>query len=147
MRVKDVPQDPTLTAEGLHEVCYAVDEDGKFLMVSSTGWKPKGEALTQAWELIVKEISDVLKKVRAGRLSPLAYHMTRNLMNTGLLAKYAGFSRFRVWWHLRPGPFGRLKKGILERYADVFGITSEQLVHVPETFDEEFYKNKNGYSS
>ena len=85
----------------------------------------------QAWNLIRTEVTAILKKIRAGRLSPLAFHMTNNQMSPGLLAKYAGCSRLRVWWHLRPGGFNRLTPRMLQRYADIFDIDPAALKTVP----------------
>ena len=147
MRIEDVPQDPSLTAEGLNEISYAVDNDGRYSLVQSTGWEPKGIVLNQAWEVIVQQMSDVLDKVKAGKLSPLAYHMARHQMKIGLLAKYVDFPWWKVWLHLRPAGFRHLERSVLERYADAFGISVEQLNSIPENLNLEFYKNKDEYGS
>ncbi|MCJ7818915.1 MAG: hypothetical protein MUP25_03735, partial [Syntrophales bacterium] len=118
MRHKDVPQDRRMT-EGSQEVCYAVDENGQYVLVPSTGWEPKTIANDQAWELIHEQVADILFQVQQGQVSLLAYHMTKNLMDISLLAQYAGFSRWRVWWHMRPWVFKRLKAPVLMHYARV----------------------------
>lgn len=115
-----------------HEICYAVDEQGRYVLSPSRGWEPKNLANQQAWELIREEVEATLARIRAGKLSPLAYHMIRNQMSVGLLAKYVPYSRLRVRWHLRPAVFERLTLEQLKPYADLFEVTTEALKKVPE---------------
>jgi hypothetical protein len=131
MKVNEVPQDRGMITGSVSEICYAVDENGRYILASSAGWEPKNTANAQAWELIRTEVTATLKKIRSGRLSPLAFHMVNNQMNPGLLARYAGCSRLRVWWHLRPGGFRRLTPRMRQRYADIFEIDTAALDAVP----------------
>ncbi|MFZ0244036.1 MAG: hypothetical protein WAL90_20515 [Desulfobacterales bacterium] len=131
MQKKDVPQDIGLN-RGQSEITYAVDEDGKYVQAPSLGWEPKNIVNQQAWEQIRREIAAEIEQVRAGKRSPLAYHMATNLMDVGLLAGYAGLSRWRVRRHLKPAGFRRLDHGLLERYADIFGISCEALQTIPD---------------
>jgi hypothetical protein len=127
MKVDDVPQDRGMINDGRREVCYAVDGEGRYVLAESAGWEPKNVANDQAWDIIRQQVREAVAKIEAGQLSPLAYHMARNQMNLGLLAKYVGFNRFRVRRHLKPDVFRRLKPAIIKRYADVFGIDVGQL--------------------
>lgn len=129
MKKKDVPQD-TGIAEGLKEVCYAVDENGKYVLVPSAGWEPKNITNDQAWEVIREQLDITARRVAAEELSPLAYHMTRNLMDVNLLAEYMGIYRWRVKRHLRPEIFKRLKRPLLERYAKLLRVTVEELTDI-----------------
>jgi hypothetical protein len=131
MKVNDVPQDRGMISDSVQEICYAVDENGRYVLAPSAGWEPKNTANEQAWELIRTEVAATLKKIRAGRLSPLAFHMVNNQMSPGLLARYAGCSRWRVWRHLRPGGFSRLTPRMLQRYAEIFDIDATALKTVP----------------
>ena len=133
MKISEVPQDMGMIDDGtLREICYAVDEEGRYVLTPSAGWEPKNIANDQAWEMIRVQVSRTLAKIRSGKLSPLAYHMARHQMTLGLLAKYVGYSRFRVWQHLRPSGFGRLTADILRRYAEVFEVSLEELQRVPD---------------
>jgi hypothetical protein len=38
-----------------------------------------------------------------------------------------GMFRCRVWWHFRPSAFNKLSPSVLQRYADVFQITVDEL--------------------
>jgi hypothetical protein len=137
MLKKDVPQDVGLN-QGLTEITYAVDDEGRYVQAPSLGWEPKNIANQQAWELIRKEISSEIELIQAGKRSPLAYHMARNLMTVGLLASYAGLSRWRVRRHLKPAGFRRLDRDLLKRYADVFGISPEALQKFPASLESSF---------
>lgn len=132
MKIKDVPQDRGMIGEEtLQEVCYAVDREGRYVLAPSAGWEPKNIVNEQAWELINREVSDTLAKIKVGKLSPLAYHMVKNQMNMSLLAKYVGFNRWRVWRHLKPSGFDKLTPEMLQQYANVFDIDVDELRRVP----------------
>ena len=126
MKKEDVPQDVGIS-DGLQEVTYAVDENGRYELIPSAGWEPKNIANYQAWDLVAEQIEETRKKIKAGKLSILAYHMTKNQMDVSLLARYVGMLRWRVKRHLKPGVFNKLKTPVLQKYADLFGITIEQL--------------------
>jgi len=140
MKKEEVPQDIGLAGR-MCEVSYALNEQGRYELVQSYGWKPKTVTLKQAWNIIITEIEAAAKDVKAGKISPLAYHMTRNQMSTKLLAKYAAISRWRVKRHLKPEIFKRLKPSVLEKYARVFNIPPDQLSRIPESIELSFLKN------
>ena len=131
MEKNEVPQDEALF-EGMSEVCYAVDESGRYVLAESTGWEPANIANMQAWEVIHADIAAVLLKVRAGELSPLAYHMVRHQMDAKLLSGYAGLFAWQVRRHMKPGPFQKLKSAQLARYATILKTTAEDLCRIPE---------------
>ncbi|MEE4112077.1 MAG: hypothetical protein V2I40_04635 [Desulfobacteraceae bacterium] len=133
MKITEVPQDQGMMSDHRREVCYAVDDQGNYVLVDSAGWDPKNIANGQAWQLIDRAAVTALQKVHRGQASPLFYHMARHQMSVGLLAKYAGGGRLKVWLHLKPGPFSRLAPTALQRYADVFDISVRELKTVPET--------------
>ena len=64
MKVNEVPQDNTVEYyEGVKRACYAVDEKGRYVIVSSNGWE--AEELVNG--LAVKELAVNLEKTRTGR--------------------------------------------------------------------------------
>ena len=132
MKIMDVPQDRGMITDDRREICYAVDEDGKYVLAESAGWEPKNVANSQAWEIIHDQVRKILKKIEAGKLSPLAFHMVNNQMNVSLLAKYVRLSRWRVRRHLKPSGFNRLKPHIRKRYADIFEIDVSSLSQIPD---------------
>jgi len=131
MFIRDVPQDDGMN-RGMSEITYAVDENGRYTGVRSLGWEPKNIANAQAWENITDDLMDVIRLVRAGKRSPIAYHMARHLMTVGLLASYVRLPGWRVKRHMKPSVFSRLKPEILQRYADIFCLPLERIRDVPE---------------
>lgn len=130
MEKKDVPQDHGIFGQW-HAICYVTDENGEYVRTQSAGWEPTNIANGIAWEFINEELAEVLKKVKKGLLSPLAYHMNKNLMDVKMLSQYAGFSSWKVKRHLKPRVFNSLDDVVLQRYAAVFNMTIEQLKEVP----------------
>lgn len=130
MEKKDVPQDKGIYGEW-HGISYAVDEEGKYVLTPSAGWEPANWANRQAWDVLEQEIAEILQKIKEDKLSPLAYHMARNLMDVKMLSQYTGIARFRVKRHLKPRTFRRLGPAVLERYAKVFKIDVGQLMETP----------------
>jgi hypothetical protein len=129
MKKTNVPQDHALLGD-LRELCYALDESGAYVLVASAGWEPANVANALAWEYIERHVHDVAVAVRAGRLSPLAYHMARHQMDAGLLGRYVGKFAWQVRRHMKPGPFRRLRDVTRQRYAAAFGISVTQLASV-----------------
>ena len=126
MHKNEVPQDEGI-AEGLEEVTYAVDDNGQYVLVPSKGWEPKNISNYQAWEIIAEQIETARQQVYDNKLSPLAYHMARNLMDLPLLAKYMGMMQWRVKRHMKPRVFKKLRKSTIEKYAHLLKVTPEQL--------------------
>ncbi len=138
MKKSEVPQD--VGPKAVEEIAYALDEAGRYVKVRSIGWEPKNVANEQAWEVIEGELDEQLRRIRAGKRSPLAYHMTKNLMTVGLLASYMGLPRWRVKRHLKPGPFGKLSEDLLARYAALFEISVAQLKEIPGAAESGHYE-------
>jgi len=131
VKTRDVPQDAGLF-EGDQALGYAVDDQGRYVMVATTGWEPVNLANQQAWEEIRANVAAVLRRVRAGELSPIAYHMTVRLMEPSLLAAYVGMWTWQVRRHMKAGPFRRLGADARRRYADVFKIPVGELDRIPD---------------
>lgn len=128
MKKKDVPQDDENLFEGKFKVVkYAVDDDGNYGTVGSVGWEPENTVLNQAWDEINKKVEETKKKIEAGELSPLAYHMEKNIMDVGMLSQYMDISKRKVAKHLEPSGFNALDIKTLEKYAEVFDISVDEL--------------------
>ncbi|MFN0304152.1 MAG: hypothetical protein ACKVQU_27785 [Burkholderiales bacterium] len=131
MRVKDVPQDPSIL-EGHQRACYARDAAGHYVIATSRGWEVERVANQHAVREIDAHVGAVLRDVKAGKLSALAYHMACSHMDTRLLAAHTGIWSFRIRRHLRPDVFRRLPESIRRRYAAVFNIDAAALASVPD---------------
>jgi len=131
MNVNDVPQEPKDFRDGgkLRKLVYAVDETGKYTGVTSAGWEAENFAMKQAWDDIDTTLGATLEDVKAGKLSPVAYFMQKNLMELALLAKYVGFWQWQVSRHMKPAVFAKLGNATLQKYALVFNISIEELIN------------------
>jgi hypothetical protein len=134
MKKGEVPQDDEGLLEGkLREVCYAVDENGNYVTVLSSGWTPKNAALKQAWEEVDEKVEEVRKKVLEGKLSPVAYYMEKNIMDLKLLSQYTRIPKWRIRRHLVPKIFNKLGEEELAKYAKAFETSVSSLKNFSES--------------
>lgn len=131
MKVNEVPQEGSdfRQRNQVRKLMYAVDKDGRYTGVNSAGWEPENAAMQQAWEEADDALKQVLEEVRTGQKSPIAYFMQKNLMDPALLAKYVGKWGWQVRRHLKPSVFKQLPASLLQRYAQVFNISIDELTH------------------
>ncbi len=128
MKESEVPQDDANMLDGkLREPCYALDDNGKYTTVRSVGWEPKNIVMQDAWDAVYEKVAETKNRVKAGELSPIAYYMEKQLMDTSVLAAYTGFFRWTVKRHLKMKAFKKLNDIKLQKYADVFEIDIETL--------------------
>ncbi|MBC8770130.1 hypothetical protein H4O18_19170 [Arenibacter sp. BSSL-BM3] len=128
MKKNEVPQDKSnLESANFKELCYAIDENGEYTTELSTGWDPKTIALNNAIEAINERISESKQRVKDYKVSPLEYYMELHKMDLPILASYVGIWKWRVKRHFRPAIFKKLNNKTLQKYADVFDITIEEL--------------------
>jgi hypothetical protein len=132
---EEVPQDNSASYAGLRKLLYAVDEQGKYVGVPSTGWEAEAEATETAISELDRLRRDAWQRARAGKTSALEYHMYANRMEPETLSATTGIWRWRVQRHFAPQRFAKLPMRLLTRYADAMGITVEALRSVPEKTD------------
>jgi len=136
MKREQVPQDDENLMDGRgRELCYAVDENGNYVQVLSSGWAPKNAALLQAWEQINEEAKEALIRVKAGKVSPLAFFMARGMFDVKLLSDFTDIPKKKINAHLEPDNFRRLDDVMLGKYAEAFNISVDELVNWSETAD------------
>jgi hypothetical protein len=118
----EVPQDRIPTYGGRRKLFYAVDHDGAYVTVRSSGWEAEAFATGSALEEIERLKNEAWERATSGATSPLEYYMHCRRMDLALLAKATGFSRWRVRRHFRPTVHRRLGERVLARYAEALGI-------------------------
>ena len=123
MKRSEVPQDQDPSFEGHKKICYAVDTNGRFVKIQTSGWQAEQTVKEVAWQSIEKNLELMRQKVAQGQASPLHFFMLLRQMDPPLLAKNMGVWRWRVKWHMRPNVFRKLKTSWLERYADCLEIS------------------------
>jgi len=133
MKKSEVPQDKSnLESANFKELCYAVDENGEYTTVNSSGWDPKKIALDNAIEEINKRVEDAKNRVLNKQTSPIEYYMELHKMDLPILASYVGLWKWRVKRHFKPSVFQKLSNTILQKYADVFEINIAQLKNIED---------------
>jgi hypothetical protein len=133
MKVNDVPQDDVFDySAGIKKGNYALDDNGKYVMVPSKGWVVDEMINKMAYDEYKVKEEETRQAVLADRKSPLAYYMELRQMTPDILGKTAGIAAFRVKRHLRPEIFAKLKPDVLDSYAKALDITMEELKTVPK---------------
>lgn len=113
------------------EVNYYYDQDGNFTKHAGYDYLKHEDLLVHdVWKLTNEKIEEVRQKVISGKISPIAYHMERCMMEVPVLASISGISSWRVKRHLKVKVFNRLKPATLKKYADTFEISVEELYKV-----------------
>lgn len=127
MKSKDIPQDPSALDKFTREVCYAVGEDGKYVTGLSRGWEVKADALGITWEEAQQRINDAVDKIQKGEASPILFYIELNLMDMPTIAAYTGFWQWTIKRHLKADVFKGLSDKKLQKYADVFSVSVDDL--------------------
>jgi hypothetical protein len=127
MKKEDIPQDQSPLNKLTKEVCYAVDQSGNYVTELSTGWDVKATALDVAWDDIKQRIADARQKVLDHKVSPLLFFIEYRLMDVAIVASYTGFWKWQVKRHLRPSVFNKLTEKKLQRYAEAFNVSVDDL--------------------
>jgi hypothetical protein len=131
MEIDEVPQEGNRTMEGRRRAMYARDADGRIVIVPSLGGEVDETVTLQALDLIREMTEAARTRVLAGESSPLEYWMCAQRLDLPQLSQVTGFWQWRIRRHFKPRHFARLSTDILQRYADVMGITVEQLRKLP----------------
>lgn len=126
MELPDHSSEEDIT-DGLKIVSYALNSKGEYELIPDFVWQPVNVVNHQAWQEIEKNIAASKNKIAAGRVSCLHYYMTASQMDTGLLAQYTGQPRWKVCLHLLPFIFNRLSAKTLQKYAELYKISPEDL--------------------
>ena len=128
MKKEDLPQDKGALENFTREVCYVKGKDGKYVTGLSTGWATKTVALDNQWEEINRRVKKAKKDFLAGKTSPIRYYFELKLMDMSVLAGYTGFFQWQIKRHMSPSVFKKLSKKKLQKYADAFNISVNELI-------------------
>lgn len=127
MKKEEIPQDNGALNKITKEIVYVTDGDGNYTTGLSTGWETKVEALDVAWDDIEQRIEGARQKVLNNQASPILYFTELRLMDMGIVSAYTGFWKWTIKQHLKPDVFKKLSDRKLEKYAEAFNITVEEL--------------------
>lgn len=132
MKKTEVPQESNKVLGGARKAMYAVDENGEYTTIASSGWKVEELVTSLAIEDFESKAHEALARARAGKSAALEFHMYDRRMDLATLAQSTGLFKWRVRRHLKPAVFKRLKPALLARYAEALGISRETLMRLPE---------------
>lgn len=127
MKKEEIPQDDGALGRIAKEVTYVVGEDGRYETAPSSGWDVKTEALNVAWNEVDRKIEAARQKVLDGTASPVLYFMEKRIMDLSILSAYTGFWKWTIKRHLKPAVFNRLADQKLQKYAELFEVSIEEL--------------------
>lgn len=131
MNQENVPQDKENLNEGkVAKLYYATDKEGHYVKVNSIGWEPETVAMQQAWEVVNEEVQEALRKILAGKASPLLYFIKKSIMTNSMVAAHMNSFAFMVALHTKPFCFKRLSRKTLEKYAYTFQISVDELLDI-----------------
>jgi len=133
MKKDEIPHDLGALGKITKEVCYAVDDSGKYTTELSEGWEIKAKALDVAWHDVEERINQAKQKVISGEASPLLYLMELKLMDIPIVSAYTGFWKWQVKNHLKPSAFKKLSDKKLQKYAEVFETTVDNIKNIKIT--------------
>ena len=127
MKKEEIPQDDGALNKLTKELVYAVDSTGNYTTALSTGWEVKARALDVAWEDIEKRIASARQKVLDNEASPILYFIELRLMDIGIVSAYTGFWKWTIKRHLKPSIFRKLTESKLQKYAEAFNVSVDEL--------------------
>jgi hypothetical protein len=127
MKKENVPQDMSSLGPITKEVCYATDDTGKYVKTLSSGWDVKINALEVAWKDINGRVAQARLQVVNQTASPLLFFMEYRLMDISILSDYTGFWKWQIKRHLKPEVFDRLSEKKLQKYANTFNVSVDEL--------------------
>ncbi|WP_158972340.1 hypothetical protein [Paraglaciecola sp. L3A3] len=132
MREDNVPQDNSPSYDGHKKLVYATDKEGHYTGVQSSGWEVESFATSMAVEDLHQLANEAKAAVKAGTLSPLAYHMYKNRFDIPNLAQVSGFFQWQIKRHLRPEIFNKLSQRKIDIYCNVFALSPAQLTKITD---------------
>lgn len=129
MEINDIPQDNSKIFRGQRKVVYAT-KDGNYQTATTNGWETEEFATEQVVEELNQLTAEALDAVKRGEKSPLFYYMYRYRFDLPCLAQATGFWQWQIKRHFKPRVFAKLSDKVLERYAEVFRVSTLELKQV-----------------
>jgi hypothetical protein len=132
MKVKEVPQDGKMLIDSTL-LYYAVNDEGGFEKVQSSGWEPGYQAHLNIIGNFKAQAEKAKERIKNGLASPLEYFMYNSIQNVDNVTQCMGISKRKVKKHLTPKGFEKLDDKMLERYALLFVTDVETIKNFKST--------------
>lgn len=132
MDINSVPQDDSSTYASHKKAIYAVGEDGKVGVVTSSGWEVEEAATKQALNDLQEHAKEAYEIVKSGEKSALYFHMYDVRMDLQVLSESTGFFKWTINKDFNPEKFAKISEKRLSVYSEAMGKTSEELKELPK---------------
>jgi len=131
---EEIPSEGEIIYKNNRELFYSFDKKKNcYTQHVSYQYEANQVIIKQGWDELENRLVEIIKKINAGKLSPLAYFMERSQMDVTMLAQYSGIRKWRVRKHLVPKGFHKLSLEEKNQYAQALDISIDQLTN-PEIF-------------
>ncbi len=126
MKEIEVPKEENSTLGGIQKVMYTKDSNGDFVRENygSNIEEFATKTAVDEYELLKEE---ALENISKGVSSPICFFMYENRMDLATLSSMVGMFAFRVKRHLQMKHFKKLNEKLLQKYAEVFNISIDEL--------------------
>ena len=131
MKETEVPQENNKTLAGNKKAVYATANDGQYNTIASDGWEVEEIVTSQAVEEFERLANDALVKAQNKETSSLEYHMFNNRMDLALLSQSTGFFQWTIKRDFRVEKFATMSEKRAFTYAEVMGISIDELRNIP----------------
>jgi hypothetical protein len=110
-------------------ILYVEKDDGEYGPMQTGSFLTKN--YLDDYELKRKHLEEsLIQKVTNREISPVHFYMVLEDLTLSELASRVGFRKGKVRKHLEPKHFELLTPDIIQKYADVFDISSQELVNL-----------------
>lgn len=127
MKKEQVPQDSCKSYDGHKKLIYAVDENGHYQGVQSSGWEVEGFATEMAVQQLNAQVNEMKAALLAGNVSPIAYYLPFFRFDLMSLAHATGFFQWQIKRHMKTAIFAKLSTQKRTKYCEAFNISLEEL--------------------
>jgi len=128
MKKEQVPQDSCKSYDGHKKLIYAVDDNGHYQGVKSSGWEVEGFATEMAVQQLDEQVCEMKTAMLAGKVSPIAYYLPLFRFDLMSLAHATGFFQWQIKRHMRTNIFAKLSTKKRYKYCEAFNISLEELI-------------------
>lgn len=128
MKKEQVPQDSCKSYDGHKKLIYAVDDNGHYQGVKSSGWEVEGFATQMAVQELEEQLNIMKNSFLAGEVSPIAYYLPLYRFDLMSLAHATGFFQWQIKRHMKTEIFSKLSTKKLNIYCEVFNISLKDLM-------------------
>jgi len=128
MKKEQVPQDSCKSYDGHKKLIYAVDDNGHYQGVQSSGWEVEGFATEMAVQQLDQQVNEMKTAFLAGKVSPIAYYLPLFRFDLLSLAHATGFFQWQIKRHMKTENFAKLSVKKRTKYCEAFNISLEELI-------------------